>query len=78
MPEKQTKGETHGCIVCGKLYQVYAVYDGNQHFVDAMVMSDGARLVPHDRRPLVACNLHTDNQVERAIVRVFGKDADQE
>ena len=25
MTEKFTKGEMHGCIVCGKLYQLYVV-----------------------------------------------------
>ncbi len=27
MTEAFTKGEMHGCIVCGKLYNLYVVYD---------------------------------------------------
>ena len=54
MTEKHTKGEMHGCIVCGKLYQLYVVNDANGKFVDAKVMSVGGKLVPHTTRVLVA------------------------
>jgi hypothetical protein len=70
---KQTKGETHGCIVCGKLYQLYVVYDASGKFIDFKVMSAGAKPVKHAHRPLVACEKHTDKEIERAVERVFGK-----
>ena len=72
MSEKFTKGEMHGCVVCGKLYQLYVVNDANGKFIDAKVMSAGGRLVPHSQRPLVACETHADEQVESAVARIYG------
>lgn len=72
MTEKHTKGEMHGCIVCGKLYQLYVVSDANGKFVDGKLMSLGGKLVPHKRRPLVACDTHTDEQIDLAAARVYG------
>jgi succinate dehydrogenase/fumarate reductase-like Fe-S protein len=76
MTEKFTKGEAHGCIVCGKLYQVYVVNDANGKYIDCKVMSAGARHVPDSRRPLVACEKHTAEQVEAAVIRVYGAQPD--
>ena len=72
MTEKYTKGEMHGCIVCGKLYQLYVVNDANGRYVDAKIMSAGGKLVSNASRPLVACETHTDEQVELAVARVYG------
>jgi hypothetical protein len=73
MTEKYTKGEMHGCIVCGKLYQLYVVNDASGKFVDAKVMSPGGKLVPYAARPLVACEKHTDAEIESAVTRAYGK-----
>jgi len=73
MTEKHTKGEMHGCIVCGKLYQLYVVNDAGGKFMDARVMSAGGKLVPHAARPLVACETHTDKEIESAVARVYGQ-----
>ena len=80
MTEKYTKGEMHGCVVCGKLYQLYVVSDANGKYVDAKVMSPGGKLVPHSQRPLVACETHSDEQVELAVARAYGakKDDDED
>lgn len=78
MTEKITKGEMHGCIVCGKLYQLYVVSDINGKFIDCKVMSTGAKHVPNSRRALVACEKHTEEQIESAVARVFGKDPDED
>lgn len=67
MPEKDVRAETHGCIVCGKLHSLYAVYDDRGRFLDCMVTSADGRQVPDPSRPLVACKKHTDEQVERAV-----------
>jgi hypothetical protein len=72
MPNTQTKGETHGCIVCGKPYQLYVVYDASGKFIDLKVMSAGAKPVKYAHRPLVACEKHSDDQVEAAVVKVYG------
>lgn len=72
MTNSQTKGETHGCIVCGKPYQLYVVYDASGKFMDFKVMSAGAKPVKHAHRPLVACEKHDDGQIEAAVIKVYG------
>ena len=72
MNETHTKGETHGCIVCGSLYQLYVVMDVNGKFIDCKVMTAGGRRVHNLHRPLVACDKHTDAEVEAAVVRAYG------
>jgi len=49
-----TKGEMHGCIVCGKLYQIYVVSDANDKFLGCKVMSVGGGPIPKDDHPLAA------------------------
>ena len=73
-----TKGETHGCIVCGRLYQLYVVYDDQGKFIDSKVMSEGGRKVEHPRRPLVACESHSAAEVEAAVTRVYGEQKEEE
>jgi len=72
MNEKHTKGEMHGCIVCGKLYQLYVVSDAKGKYMDSKVMSAGGKLVPNAKRPLVACESHTEAEIESAVVRAYG------
>ena len=78
MTENHTRGEMHGCIVCGKLYELYVVYNADGIFVGAQVMSAGGRAVPHARRPLVACEQHPEEQIERAVERVYGKPTEED
>lgn len=78
MSEKHTKGEMHGCIVCGTLYQLYVVSDGQGKFVDCKVMSAGGRHVPHPQRPLVACERHSDEAVAAAVERAYGLQEEDE
>jgi hypothetical protein len=78
MPETSTKGEIHGCIVCGKLYELYVVYDSTGKFIDCKVMSAGAKRVPNPQRPLVACDRHTAAEIEAAVKRVYGPLASQD
>ena len=73
MTEKYTKGESHGCVVCGKLHQLYVVYDASGKFVDCKVMSAGAKHVPNARRPLVACEDHPDEKIKAAVIRAYGE-----
>jgi hypothetical protein len=72
MDEKHTKGEMHGCIVCGALYQLYVVSDAQGKFIACKVMTAGGRHVPNPHRPLVACEKHTDAEVKAAVVRAYG------
>jgi len=71
--DKHTKGEIHGCIVCGKPYQLYVVYDAAGKYLDCKVMSAGGRRVPNPDRPLVACEKHPEAEIERAVQRVYGR-----
>ena len=72
MTETKAKGEMHGCIVCGKLYQLLVVHDAQGKYVGSKVMSAGGKAVTYNKRPLVACERHTEKEIERAIQRVFG------
>ena len=76
MTDSHTRGEMHGCIVCGKLYELYVVYGRDGHFTDAKVMSTGGKLVPNARRPLVACQRHTTAEIQRAVQRAYGEHAE--
>ena len=79
MSETQAKGEMHGCIVCGKLYQLYVAHDANGRYIGSKVMSAGGREVTGAGRPLVACETHSDDEVARAVARVYGQqDQDDE
>jgi hypothetical protein len=78
MPDKQTKGEMHGCIVCGRLHHLYVFYDDVGRFIDLKVMSAGGRRVADKHRPLVACDHHDERQVEAAVERAYGPAARRE
>ena len=71
--DKNTRGEMHGCIVCGRLHQLYVVRDAAGKFVDAKVMSAGGKLVPHADRPLAACGTHTEESIKSAVARIYGQ-----
>jgi len=79
MSETKAKGEMHGCIVCGKLYQLYVVHDSNGQYIGSKVMSAGGREVTGAGRPLLACEVHSEDEVARAVARVYGQnDQDEE
>jgi hypothetical protein len=69
----EARGETHGCIVCGKLYQLYVVHDSEGKYLGSKVMSVGGKEVTGYDRPLVACETHSPEEIERAAERVYGR-----
>jgi hypothetical protein len=69
----ETKGEMHGCIVCGKLYQLYVVYDSEGRYLDSKVMTAGGKEVKGAGRPLVACEKHSEDEIGRAVQNVYGR-----
>jgi succinate dehydrogenase/fumarate reductase-like Fe-S protein len=77
MSENKAKGEMHGCIVCGKLYQLYVVYESNGKFIGSRVMSAGGKAVQDAGRPLVACERHTDEEIKKAVKRVYGEQEEE-
>ena len=72
MSENRTVGEMHGCIVCGKLYQLYVVYDDHGKFIGCKVMTPGGRAVANPSRPLVACDRHSEKEIAAAVERAYG------
>ena len=74
----KAKGEMHGCIVCGKLYHLYVAYDDTGKFIDCKVMSAGGKRVRDTRRPLVACERHTDDEIKAAVAKVYGLQKDDD
>ncbi len=78
MTENNTKGETHGCIVCGNLHQMLVVYDAHGKFIDCKVMSAGGKRVLNEYRPLVACTRHSKDEIERAVERVYGSKKEED
>lgn len=62
----------HGCIVCGNLYQLLVAYDAGGKYIGSRVMSAGGKAVTAMNRPLVACEKHTEEEIKRAVDRVYG------
>ncbi len=68
-PATRNAVEIHGCIVCARLFNVLAVYASDDRLVDCVVTSPGGHIVPDEKRPLVACDTHTAEEVESAHMR---------
>ena len=69
MSENKNVVEIHGCIVCAKLFNILAVYTPDGRLLDCTVTSPGGHIVPDGRRPLVACDSHTEGEIEAAYKR---------
>jgi hypothetical protein len=78
MTETVTKGEMHGCIVCGKLYNMYVFYDVDGNYIGSKVMSAGGHEVNGAGRALVACDTHSDADVARAVETVYGQQSKED
>jgi len=79
MPENRNVVETHGCIVCGKLYEMLVVYAPDGHMLDCTVLHPDAHRVADEKRPLVACNQHTAKQIEWTLARHYpGKEQEED
>jgi hypothetical protein len=66
MSENKNAVEIHGCIVCARLFNVLAVYAPGGRLLDCTVTSPGGHIVIDERRPLVACDRHTEGEIEAA------------
>ena len=67
MAENKSRPEVHGCIVCGRLFNIVAVYSSSGSLVDFMLMSPGGHRVENDQYPLVACNTHSETEINTAV-----------
>jgi hypothetical protein len=63
--------EPHGCIVCGKIFNLLVVYDPAGRLVDCIVMDAGGKRVQDEQKPLVACEKHSEEQIETALARHY-------
>jgi hypothetical protein len=63
MSKNKTMVEIHGCIVCAKLFNLLVVYTPEGKLVDCTVTSPGGHIVSDERRPLVACDTHTVEEI---------------
>ncbi|MGZ6346736.1 MAG: hypothetical protein ACXWNC_04085 [Anaerolineales bacterium] len=58
--------EVHGCIVCGRLFNILVVYSSEDRLVDSKVISPGGHQVPDEDHLLVVCDTHTAREIEAA------------
>jgi hypothetical protein len=63
--------EPHGCIVCGKIFNLLVVYTPAGELVNWTVTSAGGRPLPDPLRPLVACDFHSQAAVENALAKYY-------
>ena len=71
MSDNKNVVERHGCIVCGKIYDMLVVYSPSGAMIDCTVTSPGGRRVPDPDRPLVACETHPAEKIEAAYARLY-------
>ena len=71
MSDNTNRVEPHGCIVCGKIYNLLVVYAPSGLMVACTVTSPGGRVVPDTVRPLAACNTHSRAEIETALTRHY-------
>ena len=69
MPENKDIVQVHGCIVCGKLLNVLAVYAPNGELISCTVTSPGGHCVGDENQLLAACDTHTAENIESAYKR---------
>ena len=62
-------GEQHGCIVCGKVFEVLAIYKKDGTLVDFTLTSMDGICIKGYKRPLVACASHKEEQINFALKR---------
>ena len=69
MSENISRIEQHGCIVCGKLYDLLTVRTPVGALVGVTVTNPGAHPITETDPPLLVCNMHSSRQVEIALAR---------
>jgi hypothetical protein len=78
MSENKPIVEMHGCIVCARIYNILATYTPDGRLVDCTVTSPGGHCVLDERQPLVACNSHTQGEIEVAYNRWKARKVEEE
>lgn len=70
--------EQHGCIVCGKIYNLLVIYDPDGRLVDCAVTSPGGKRVQDAHRPLVTCDRHTPAEIKAALANHYPGQAQED
>ena len=71
MTAEETKIEQHGCIVCGKTYQLKVTYGAHGQLLKCLVLTPGGRQVVDRQRALVACDTHPAAKIEEALAKHY-------
>ena len=69
LSEKTKIVEMHGCIVCGRVFNLLAVYSPEGGLLNCTLTGTGGHCLPDEKQPLVVCNTHTADQIEVAHKR---------
>ena len=78
MTTEETKIEQHGCIVCGKTYQLKVTYDAHGQLLKCLVLTPGGRRVVDSQHALVACDTHPAAKIEEAVAKHYPGHAEDE
>lgn len=69
--------EIHGCLVCGKLLNILAVYSPQGKLMDCTVTSPGGHCVIFDSKLLASCDDHPPDKIEVAYEHWKSRDEDE-
>ncbi len=58
--------EVHGCIVCARTLNILAGYSHEGRLLDCSMTSPGGHRIMDEGRPLVACDIHTAEEIKIA------------
>lgn len=64
-----TQVEQHGCIVCGKMHTLKVTYGPTGKIEECQVTSLDGHCLPGTDRPIVACNTHSQAEIEAAFAK---------
>jgi hypothetical protein len=79
MSDNRNVMERHCCIVDGRTYDVLVVYSPSGKFIDCTVTSPGGHCIKGHDRPIVACDRHSQAQVDAAIAGHYpGQETEEE
>jgi len=76
MADNRNVTEPHGCVVCGRTYNMLVVYSPSGQMIDCTVTTSGGHRLPDPHKPMVACDRHTEAEVQAAFGRKAARDAE--
>ena len=76
MSENTNIVEMHGCLICGRVFNVLAVYSPQGRLLDCSVTAPGGYCLPEEKQPLVVCDTHTTDQIDISYKRWLSRKID--